>query len=928
LVASLSLSLGGTYDPLSMNAMLQSNNPIVESVMSAEELGTISPKKHVTVAINYQVSLVDDFVGLLGPQTTQSQIVTAETTAAVATTPSESIANNKAAPEESLQRQDSSNDAFPSTNSASGNNNSTRRSNRDKIGKKREVSFARTQVRYDMLQVPHVSKNSEFLSLFEKWWTDDSQRKRKRSASQEVANDDDNDAPPGENNNHDNSLLLSAAPRRSTRLSHVASNVEPNEEEEEDHDVLSQEIFAGNTSVIWVPTKRSEWEDCISEMTAVCTVAEARRRLLLEQEGRANGTSSAKKKPFHAPLSRDYICDRVDIDEPMYGYQLRHKTGGWLQGFIMWTNFTTWTHYFKWDSNHPKSGMPLSAAASDKSAPMDLDGSLTTKLEALPRTGNPMEGGVVFPNVAEISLVGGLGCGEYMLRMALDDIMRDRSNRAPIVSGNGSSQPQQPPYKFVVLQATESSRKFYERFGFVRVGAICRYHSNKAKGGRKMKGRNKNVNQEKPDAETPGEVVSKPVTVAEPPIVGYRHWTHANESDASLQMHGGPSYMMCLELPDLDELDSLALATRLQAGEEEKKEDRLASGKKVPAETRVSFLDAMMGLSVSSKPVVSRLGGDDIGSSMSQLAAMKTNTIESTPSSSSRQIGRSKPAQTTASSKKKPFEALLAPVEGKPAAKRKSGPSLAKQPRADILSGAKRKRAQQEGATPKNGRKPKNNKTPTSTAASEWETPEPASSGKRRRKNLTPTTSKSVKGQVERVYHSVRGPDGRFMRVPVIDGVPMMIETTSTAKKKKKPSPPPAEPKSAPRKKKVASTSGAQKRIDRATLRKQKVKAYPRNRPHFYNRVVKRIGKKGKKKEYFFVLNYSEEAEEMCLVPMSADGDIMMGKRQGRPRFQCVLGDTSENFVTVPCNEFEVVPATMIMKTPIVSQEAWDIEDE
>lgn len=66
----------------------------------------------------------------------------------------------------------------------------------------------------------------------------------------------------------------------------------------------------------------------------------------------------------------------------------------------------------------------------------------------------------------------------------------------------------------------------------------------------------------------------------------------------------------------------------------------------------------------------------------------------------------------------------------------------------------------------------------------------------------------------------------------------------------------------------------------------------------------------------------------MCIVPMSAEGDIMMGKRQGRPRYQCVLGTTDENFLNVACRDYEVVAATMIMKTPLVAQEAWDIEDE
>jgi hypothetical protein len=86
---------------------------------------------------------------------------------------------------------------------------------------------------------------------------------------------------------------------------------------------------------------------------------------------------------------------------------------GWLQGFCLWTNFTTWTHFVEWDSTHPQYGLQ---AHTDPNL-ADLDGSLAQQLQAQPRTGDPSNSGIVFSNVAEIALLGALGSGEYLLRM-------------------------------------------------------------------------------------------------------------------------------------------------------------------------------------------------------------------------------------------------------------------------------------------------------------------------------------------------------------------------------------------------------------------------------------------------------------------------------------------------------------------------------
>jgi hypothetical protein len=79
-------------------------------------------------------------------------------------------------------------------------------------------------------------------------------------------------------------------------------------------------------------------------MTALCSQAAYRRAI----------RSSSK---ISAPLSELYIRERVDIDEPLRGFQIRDDVTGYLQGFAMWTTFTTWTPYFCWCSTHPQSGM-------------------------------------------------------------------------------------------------------------------------------------------------------------------------------------------------------------------------------------------------------------------------------------------------------------------------------------------------------------------------------------------------------------------------------------------------------------------------------------------------------------------------------------------------------------------------------------------
>ena len=89
----------------------------------------------------------------------------------------------------------------------------------------------------------------------------------------------------------------------------------------------------------------------------------------------------------------------------------------------------------------------------------DPSGDLAAALEATVRDGDPDGEGVVWPHVAEVSLLGGLGCGRALLVLVVDELEAPDS-----------------PYDFLVMQATENAVPFYEAMGFTRVGALARYH--------------------------------------------------------------------------------------------------------------------------------------------------------------------------------------------------------------------------------------------------------------------------------------------------------------------------------------------------------------------------------------------------------------------------------------------------------------------
>jgi len=163
--------------------------------------------------------------------------------------------------------------------------------------------------------------------------------------------------------------------------------------------------------------------------------------------------------PDAKPLTLEYMADRLDTDDPTWGYMVRQETTGWLQGFVLLTDFTTWSSYFRFDSTAASTGITAddwAARRCDLPTPRAPRGTLATLLDAEPRWGDPFEEGVVFRRVAEMSLLGGLGCGAWLLHLALQDC-------------------KQQGYKYAVLQATDQAIPFYEQMGFVRVGCVARH---------------------------------------------------------------------------------------------------------------------------------------------------------------------------------------------------------------------------------------------------------------------------------------------------------------------------------------------------------------------------------------------------------------------------------------------------------------------
>lgn len=289
-------------------------------------------------------------------------------------------------------------------------------------------------------------------------------------------------------------------------------------------------------SMVEAPATRQRWLGMKEELKGLCDEAVRRRALKLLSRGARPRTALASAG---APLYEAYIADRLDLDDPLDGLVVRHRVTGWLQGFVTRTTFTTWTPHFMWDSRHHAaglkglvgsgrkldSGVSRGARASPKppraggagallkrackvTAPPTNDPhllpgeSLAEALERQPHGGNWRTTGIVWEKVAEVSLLAALGCGDWLMGVLLEELAGD------------------PRYEFCVVASTPGAATFYERHGFVRVGAIARY-----------------LDPEVDDVDSPHAPAK--------PWQAYRHWAWGDERRESLRdNHGEPSYMM------------------------------------------------------------------------------------------------------------------------------------------------------------------------------------------------------------------------------------------------------------------------------------------------------------------------------------------------------------------------------------------------
>jgi len=243
----------------------------------------------------------------------------------------------------------------------------------------------------------------------------------------------------------------------------------------------SRDLSASTLSVV---TERQHLVDSIAELTLLCNEATRRsqaRNDVSSSSSSLSGSAVPTKKKLTKPLSIEYIFDRIDTDDPIWGLMVRTNTPvsfkgrpsnfkasplwkrGMLQGFITMTTFTNWQSSFRFDS---LSDMAFGQDDDELEAEMksglrkyDKDGSLAEELEASVKGGNPHMEGIVYPRIAEVSLFGGLGCGKQLLRLLIEHLERLKAS----ADFN---------YDYVVLQATENSIPFYEAMGFIRVGCV------------------------------------------------------------------------------------------------------------------------------------------------------------------------------------------------------------------------------------------------------------------------------------------------------------------------------------------------------------------------------------------------------------------------------------------------------------------------
>ncbi len=264
-------------------------------------------------------------------------------------------------------------------------------------------------------------------------------------------------------------------------------------------------------SIMTPCNKREDWLELCPKLATVCNEA-ARRSTLRACPG---------ARRYEKPLSETYIKERLEYDSPLDGfYVTTEEEPHHIQGFIVATCFTTWRKTFRWTMDAPAA---LITPSDHRLHATDVDGSLTKELQEAKREASESEQEFKFPRICEISLVGGLGCGSAMLSRTLSELRQ--SNK----------------YDFVALQSTKIAIPFYEKHGFVRVGATMKFK----------------------DVETL-------------PDVAYRHWSDIFDGEAV-----EPSYMMALRLQPGDKPIPRPLKKDSELSEEEKISETLSALKSV-----------------------------------------------------------------------------------------------------------------------------------------------------------------------------------------------------------------------------------------------------------------------------------------------------------------------------------------------------------
>lgn len=98
--------------------------------------------------------------------------------------------------------------------------------------------------------------------------------------------------------------------------------------------------------VLVAPADRTEWFMCLGEMVSLCEEATRRHAAALDM----------RPAPQAMPVA--YLAERLDTDEPLWGWQVRDEANGWMQGFITLTTFTTWSATFEFNATRAETGLP------------------------------------------------------------------------------------------------------------------------------------------------------------------------------------------------------------------------------------------------------------------------------------------------------------------------------------------------------------------------------------------------------------------------------------------------------------------------------------------------------------------------------------------------------------------------------------------